>query len=128
MLVKKILVVDDELEILNLLGIELTTEGYEVQKARGGQAAITQALAWQPDLVLMDVLMPGMNGAETVKALKADDRTKDVPVIFLSAISMHEEGGQECQKINVDNHWYEAIAKPFEHAELLEAIHRTLKA
>ena len=41
--------------------------------------------------------------------------------------AMHEAGGQECQKINVDNHWYEAVAKPFEHSDLLEAIHRTLK-
>ncbi|MCG6916398.1 MAG: response regulator, partial [Deltaproteobacteria bacterium] len=82
---EKILVVDDEKEIRDLLCIYLKEDGYEVISAANGQEAISLAQAELPQVILMDVKMPGIDGVETCKRLKEAERTKSIPVIMVTA-------------------------------------------
>lgn len=80
-----ILVVDDEKDILDLLTYNLEKEGYIVVTARNGTAALTAATERHPDLCVLDVMMPGMDGWEVCKSLRRDPATASIPVIFLTA-------------------------------------------
>jgi CheY-like chemotaxis protein len=81
---KRILLVDDDPLIIRMYQKKLSTDGYEVKTAANGAQALGQIVRERPDLVLLDVMMPEMNGVETLKALKADQRTADIPVIILT--------------------------------------------
>jgi len=80
-----ILIVDDALTNLQLLRTLLSGCGYTVRAARNGAFALNSARLCAPDLILLDVEMPGMSGYEVCKELKADERTRHIPVIFISA-------------------------------------------
>lgn len=84
---KKILVVDDNAANSPLAEAHLVAAGYAVQLAEGGEQGIAAFEEWQPGLVLLDILMPGMDGFETCKRLKKLPAGKDVPVVFLAALS-----------------------------------------
>jgi CheY-like chemotaxis protein len=77
----KVLVVDDEQEIRDLLANFLSTEGYEVIVAANGEEAIELAKRENPQLILLDIEMPGVDGIETCKRLKAEEKTQHIPVI-----------------------------------------------
>ena len=81
-----ILIVDDKLENLRILSAILTEQGYKVRGAKNGQTALIMAHSQTPDMILLDIRMPGMDGFEVCKCLKADEQTQDIPVIFLSAL------------------------------------------
>ena len=81
-----ILIVDDLLSSLHLLSTLLTEQGYEVQGVSNGSMALTVVETVLPDLILLDINMPNMNGFEVCRRLKADKTTRDVPVIFISAL------------------------------------------
>ena len=80
-----ILVVDDEPDILELVEYNLQKEGYEVHTAENGHAALKKAAKVRPDLVLLDVMMPGLDGPACLEQLRQDPRTRELPVIFLTA-------------------------------------------
>jgi CheY-like chemotaxis protein len=80
----RILVVDDEIYIVHILDFSLGMEGYEVVTALDGEQALERARSEKPDLIVLDIMMPKLDGYETCKRLKADPETKDVPVILLS--------------------------------------------
>jgi len=82
---KKILIVDDEDDILHFLDLVLREKGYDVATASGGHEALTKAQLERPDLVLLDIMMPGRDGYEVCKILKADQATRAIPVIILTA-------------------------------------------
>lgn len=82
---RKILLVDDNADNLGVLRDTLTPEGYDLFFASSGEKAIEIALQAQPHLILLDVIMPGIDGFETCQKLKEDERTKDIPVIFITA-------------------------------------------
>jgi len=82
---KKILVVDDEKTISSYLQKKFTKLGYTVYVADNGEDAIRQSFLLLPDIILLDVKLPTLNGIEVCKKLKADDRTRHIPVIMLSA-------------------------------------------
>jgi len=86
----EILVVDDIPENLKLLTDILTERGYRVRPASGGNLALRSAAIRLPDLILLDIKMPDMDGYEVCRALKADEKSRDIPVIFISAL--HETG------------------------------------
>jgi CheY-like chemotaxis protein len=123
---KKILVVDDEKKIRELLDLRLSSAGYEVLQAKHGEEGVEQAKEHLPDLILMDVMMPRMDGGEAVKCLEEDPATKDIPVIFLTAIITKEEEDNQAFGIQLDTGKHRFIAKPFDPENLLNEIKKAL--
>jgi len=120
---KKILVVDDEDDILNFLELVLGEKGFDVVTASGGQEALTKAQLERPDLVLLDIMMPQMDGWEVLKLLRVDEETAEIPVAMLSARTEARDRVQGLQEGAIDY-----ICKPFSLQELLgkiEAIFQT---
>lgn len=128
MAAKKILVVDDEQEILKLLEIELSSEGYEVVTAMDGDEAVQKARDVLPNLILMDIIMPTVSGPEAVKQLKSDPSTRNIPVIFLTAILTKEEEEETHLGVEVDLSRYPAVSKPFDSQELLAKVRQSIAA
>ena len=85
--VKKILIADDEPDILEIIQYNLQTEGYEVQTAKNGNEAIDQAKRFGPDLIILDIMMPGKNGIEVCNILRLQPAFNDTLIIFLTALS-----------------------------------------
>ena len=112
-----VLIVDDEPLNVDLLEQELEAAGYRTVAASGGEAALAQAAAAAPDLILLDVTMPGIDGYETCRRLKADDATRSIPVIFLTALRESFEKVQAFELGAVDY-----VTKPFETEELLARV------
>ncbi len=124
---KKILVVDDESDVLKVLAKELTVAGYHVTTAVNAREALEKAKDIVPDLVLMDLILPDMGGAETVKTLKGYPQLRLTPVLFLTAMIKPEEEIGSPLKINIDDCWYETIAKPYDRNDLLLKVENILK-
>ncbi len=112
-----VLIVDDEPLNVDLLEQELEAAGYRTLAASGGEAALAQAAAAAPDLILLDVTMPGIDGYETCRRLKADDATRSIPVIFLTALRESFEKVHAFELGAVDY-----VTKPFETEELLARV------
>jgi CheY-like chemotaxis protein len=105
---KKVLIVDDERDALFILEKELTAKGYSVIAADNGSSALNLAKSEHPDLIILDIWMPGMDGPEVAAKLQENPRTKDIPVIFLTCLfqkSEEEEGRVVAGKV--------LIAKPY---------------
>ena len=117
---KKILIVDDEKDLLLMLEKRLTAEGYSVLTADNGKDAITIAKSKSPDLIILDVLMPGMDGCEVAERLKDDFRTQNIPIIFLTALLTRKEE-------YIKDHIIAVFAKPFDSEELLDEIKRLME-
>jgi len=117
----KILVVDDEIYIVHILDFSLGMEGYEVVTALDGEQALERARTEKPDLIVLDIMMPKLDGYETCKRLKADAETKDVPVILLSA-----KGRNVDQKVGFEVGADDYITKPFSPRKLVERINAIL--
>jgi len=109
-----ILIVDDEMPNLKLLSELLGREGYQVRPANNPQLAIDSALAQPPKLILLDVKMPQMDGFEVCERLKQDERTRDIPIIFISALQDVEDRVRGFNVGGVD-----FITKPFYDSEVL---------
>jgi DNA-binding response OmpR family regulator len=114
---KKILIVDDEDDILHFLELVLREKGYEVATASGGHEALTKAQLERPDLVLLDIMMPQMDGWEVLKLLRVDEGTSQIPVAMLSARTEAKDRVQGLQEGAIDY-----ICKPFSLQELLGKI------
>jgi CheY-like chemotaxis protein len=88
---RKILIVDDEVGIRSLLKFRLESFGYHVFMAEDGYAGLEIAQKQQPDLIILDIMMPYLNGIEVCRRLKADYTTRRIPVIFLSVLAKEED-------------------------------------
>jgi DNA-binding response OmpR family regulator len=111
-----VLVVDDDPVIVTLLRVNFEMEGYHVLAADGGEAGLVQARTGQPDVIVMDVMMPGVDGIEVARRLKADDQTRAIPIILLSA---------KAQAADIDAGLAVAddyMTKPFEPLELIQRV------
>src|SRR3989339_1876200 len=86
-MVKRILVADDDADILDVLGLRLKATGYSVALAKDGAACLERFAAEKPDLLIVDIMMPVTNGWEVCKEIKNNPKTKDTPVIILTAKS-----------------------------------------
>lgn len=117
----EILIVDDNPNNLRLLSDMLTYQGYEVRKAIDGNMALLSVQAELPDIVLLDIKMPQLNGYEVCKKLKADPRTCEIPVIFLSALDEVPDKIQAFRSGGVDY-----ITKPFQFEEVLARVQSQL--
>lgn len=116
-----ILVAEDEREIRELIIFSLQIAGFEVIAVPNGQEAVEKAVEVNPDLILMDVRMPRMNGLEACRALKQQAKTKDIPVVFLSA-----KGQAEDIRIGYEVGAEAYFLKPFAPEELAQRLIRVL--
>lgn len=115
---KTILVVDDEVNIRFLLRQELESQGYVVREAANGMDAITEVKAQKPDLIILDVMMPAINGFDVAAVLKNDPTTMDIPIIILSIVADQSRG----YRLGVDRY----LTKPIDTETLLSDIERLL--
>ena len=116
-----ILVVDDKPENLRLLYTMLTKHGYKARPATNGQLAIQSARHTLPDLILLDIIMPGMDGYQVCRILKGEAATRDIPVIFISALEEEEDKSKAFKAGGVDY-----LTKPFHESEVLARINTHL--
>lgn len=112
-----ILIVDDTEDNLEILGDILKFNGYRVQTATSGETALKRVQASPPDLILLDILMPGMDGFEVCTRLKANESTKDIPVIFVSSMADIDSKVKGFKVGAIDY-----INKPFQFAEILARV------
>lgn len=116
---KKILIVEDEESLLKLESILLTSKGYEVEAVADGLAAMEAVRKSKPDLVLLDIMLPEIDGFEVCRRIKEDPETRDIPVIMLTAKKSREDMARG-EQVGAD--WY--ITKPFKSAMVIETIQR----
>lgn len=114
---RNILIIDDSPTNLNLLSNFLTEGGFNVLLATNGEEAIDRAETVRPDIILLDVVMPGINGFETCRRLKENELTKNIPVIFMTALSATEDRVKGFEMGAVDY-----ITKPIHEAEVLARV------
>ncbi|HLW17093.1 MAG TPA: response regulator [Actinomycetota bacterium] len=117
----RVLVVDDDRVIQQLLEVNLELEGYEVKRAGNGDEALKLVRSFKPDIVLLDVMMPKLDGREVCRRIKGDPATADIPVVFLSARAqdMDVNSGLELGASAY-------ITKPFDPVDLLSTVERVL--
>jgi CheY-like chemotaxis protein len=116
---KRVLICDDDPVILRLLQVNLEIEGYDVISAHHGEEAVQLALSERPDLVVLDIMMPRMDGYEACQQIKSHDATRDIPIVFLSA---------KAQQSDIDMGTSfgvtQYLTKPFDPTELLQVVER----
>jgi two-component system alkaline phosphatase synthesis response regulator PhoP/two-component system response regulator VicR len=120
---KKILAVDDERHIVRLVQVNLERQGYEVVTAFDGKEALEKVESENPDLIVLDVMMPYMDGFEVLQNLKKNQATRDIPVIMLTA---------KAQDADVFRGWQSGVdcylTKPFNPMELIAFVRRIFKS
>ena len=120
---RRILVVDDERHIVRLVQVNLEKVGYTVLTAYDGVEALEQVGKEKPDMVILDVMMPRMDGFEVLKKLQADAKTRDIPVIMLTA---------KAQDADIFRGWSSGVSsyltKPFNPRELLTFVERIFQS
>lgn len=120
---KRILVVDDEKHIVRLVQLNLERAGYEVITAYDGLEALEKVRSERPDMIVLDVMMPRMDGFETLQRLRANPETSEIPVIMLTAKSQEQDifkgwqSGADCY-----------LTKPFNPMELLTFVRRIFES
>jgi two-component system alkaline phosphatase synthesis response regulator PhoP len=117
----KILVVDDEVNITQILEFSIGAEGYEVITALNGEDAIETARRELPDLIILDVMMPRIDGYEACRILKANPLTKNIPVILLTA-----KGRDIDKRLGFEVGAIDYIVKPFSPNKLVDRVHELL--
>ncbi len=117
-----ILIIDDDELLITLLEHKLSQRGLEVNSANDGQDGLLAAIDGQPDLVVLDVMMPTMDGFEVLRHMKENERTRDIPVIMLSAKRLEDD---VVNGLNLGAADY--LVKPFMPEELLVKIQRLLR-
>ena len=117
----KVLVVDDEIYIVHILDFSLGMEGYEVITALDGEQALERLDADKPDMIVLDIMMPKLDGYEVCRTIKSNPATRHIPVILLSA-----KGRNVDQKMGFDVGADDYITKPFSPRKLVERINQLL--
>lgn len=120
---KKVVCIEDEEEMIDLVKLILKNKGFDVTGANGGREGLAAIARVQPDLVLLDLMMPDIDGWEVYRQMKANPRMKDIPVIILTAKaqSIDKVLGLHIAKVQ------DYITKPFGPTELLSSIERVLQ-
>ncbi|MEP7134012.1 MAG: response regulator [Chloroflexota bacterium] len=120
---KCILCIEDEPEMIDLIRLILGRRGFEVKGATGGVEGLKMVREVQPDLVLLDLMMPDMDGWEVYQQIKADEKTKGIPVIVVTAKAQSIDKVLGLHIAKVDDY----IAKPFSPQDLLNSIEKVLQ-
>src|SRR5829696_2007891 len=112
----RILIVDDEPAVADLIEAVLVGEGYTVAIARDGAQGLLLARDWRPDLILMDVMLPGVDGGTAIRRLKSDPETAEIPIVAMSAGRTIRRQSEELSDADA------ALAKPFDIDALLAQV------
>ena len=120
---KKILIIDDEPELVKAVEVRLKSSGYEVAAAHDGRTGLDKTKEIKPDLVLLDIIMPIMDGYEVAKELMADSETKQIPIIVFTA-SQRKDLEAKCRGLGITTF----VMKPFETKDLLDMIAELLNS
>jgi len=123
---KKILVVDDEEDVLQSIDNVLSNEGYDVTAVITGEEAINKARTLKPDLILMDIVLPDIEGPDAVRAMNEDPLINDIPVIFLSGIITRNQDNEPSSEIFIGDRRYIALCKPFSVQELMSEVRKMI--
>lgn len=115
----KVLAADDDPVILRLIEVNLSLEGFEVETAARGEDALAKARDVGPQVIVLDVMMPGMTGWDVARRLKADAATSHIPIVFLSARTQ-EEDRRKGRELGVADY----VSKPFDPGHLVTTIRR----
>lgn len=118
----RILLVDDEPSLVKLVKKRLETEGFEVSVAMDGEEALEKAVKETPDLIILDVMLPKMNGYDVCRRLKSDARYEKIPIILFTALAQEKD-----EKFGLESGADGYIRKPFRALELIEKIRFHLK-
>ncbi len=119
---KRVLCIEDEAEMIDLIRLILGRRGFEVKGANGGLEGLEMIRKEKPDLILLDLMMPDMDGWEVYQQMKADEATRDIPVIVVTAKAQSIDKVLGLHIAKVDDY----IAKPFSPQELLASIDNVL--
>jgi DNA-binding response OmpR family regulator len=120
--IRHILCIEDEPEMIDLIRLILGRKGFEVSGASGGEEGINKVRQEKPDLVLLDLMMPFVDGWEVYQQMKADETTKDIPVIVVTAKAQSIDKVLGLHIAKVDDY----IAKPFSPKDLINSVERVL--
>jgi two-component system alkaline phosphatase synthesis response regulator PhoP len=118
---KSVLVADDDLISQNMLRTTLTSAGYSVFAASDGKEAIKLAKEELPDVIVLDIMMPGMDGGEVAEVLKSDSKTRKIPVIFLSSLITEND-----EKTSKNQEAATFLSKPYSREKLLNEVKKLI--
>jgi DNA-binding response OmpR family regulator len=118
-----ILVIDDDEDARHVLRLLLKSQGYEIDTAADGNEGLKKIAERLPDLLILDVMMPGINGVQMTRKLKASPRTASIPIIMLTALT--ERKYMQAALFELDVDYY--ITKPFEHDDLLDKVRQAIR-
>lgn len=117
----KILIIDDEQLLLDLYHDILVESGFEVILSRSGKEGIDLAVEQKPDVVLLDILMPEMNGFDVARELKSNDATKQIPIYLLTNLPQ-ESSSEKAKELGVAGYMMKAMTEPAELAETMKNV------
>lgn len=120
---RHILCIEDETEMIDLIRIILGRRGFEVEGATGGEEGLKKVRENKPDLILLDLMMPDIDGWEVYQQMKADEKTRDIPVIVVTAKAQNIDKVLGLQIAKVDDY----ISKPFSPEDLLQSVEKVLE-
>jgi two-component system response regulator VicR len=120
---RHILCIEDEPEMIDLIRLILGRRGYEVEGASGGKEGLKKVQQDKPDMVLLDLMMPDMDGWEVYQQMKADEKTKSIPVIVITAKAQSIDKVLGLHVAKVEDY----IAKPFSPQELLDSVEKVFE-
>lgn len=119
---KRILVVDDEVDLVETVRFSIELEGYDVLVAYNGEEGLNQARKENPDLILLDLMLPKLDGYKVCRLLKFDERYKNIPILMLTAKTQDKD-----KAIGMETGADEYITKPFEIDELVKKVKHYLR-
>ncbi len=114
---KKAVTVEDHPALMEILSLQLETLGFSVISANNGMEGVEKAITNKPDLILMDIMMPGMDGREATRRIRSNPETKDIPILAATVL-FNESDLRSCIEAGCNDY----IVKPFSHQELREKI------
>ncbi|GAP18095.1 response regulator transcription factor [Levilinea saccharolytica] len=118
----RIVYIEDDVEMIDLVSLILSRRGFEVKGAHGGRHGLDMVAKENPDLVLLDLMMPDLDGWDVYQQIKADENTRHIPVIVITAKAQPIDRVLGLHIVKVDDY----ISKPFHPQELLDSIERVL--
>jgi DNA-binding response OmpR family regulator len=124
---KKILIIDDDFDFLTSVKTVLQSSGYDPVTATSGDEGLKKAKQSKPDLIVLDVMMPGINGWDVCEALKEDAATQKIPVIMLTSVASHMKDSSYSHASGKQTEADDYIPKPVEPPVLLERVKRLVK-